>query len=168
MPVTLTDDMRAIIQSAHLCFAATVSADQRPNLSPKGTIRVLDDSHLFFLDIASPRTRANLAVNPWIELNVIDQLSRRGSRFAGPATLHRGDDTYAKATSRVFAEGATSYAVAAVVVIAVERASELISPGYWKVSDEVEMRRSWKERRAKLDREFEEFLATRAPFRARE
>jgi len=56
----LTSDMRAVIETCQLCFAATVSPDGRPNLSPKGTIRVWDDEHLFFLDIASPQTRANL------------------------------------------------------------------------------------------------------------
>ena len=39
----LTPDMRAVIQAAHLCFAATVTPDGRPNVSPKGTIRVWDD-----------------------------------------------------------------------------------------------------------------------------
>ena len=57
----LTPDMRAVIEAAHLCFAATVTPGGRPNLSPKGTIRVWDDAHLYFLDIASPRTRANLS-----------------------------------------------------------------------------------------------------------
>lgn len=162
--VTLTDDMRAVIQSAHLCFAATVTPRQRPNLSPKGTIRVLDDSHLFFLDIASPQTRANLSDNPWIELNVVDQLSRRGYRFAGTATIHVGDDVYRQATEGVFAEGGTTYPVASVVVVAVERAAPLVSPGYLHVSDETEMRRLSKDRRAALDQEFEAFLATRSPF----
>lgn len=74
----ITDDMRAVVQSAHLCFAATVTPEGRPNLSPKGTVRVYDEAHLFFLDIASPGTRANLQHAPWIELNVVDQLSRRG------------------------------------------------------------------------------------------
>jgi len=60
----ITSDMRAVIQAAHLCFAATVTPDGKPNLSPKGTIRVWDDDHLFFLDIASPKTRANLEHSP--------------------------------------------------------------------------------------------------------
>ena len=63
----IDDDMRALIAAQRLCYAATVAADGRPNLSPKGTIRVWDDRHLFFCDIASPGTRANLAANPWIE-----------------------------------------------------------------------------------------------------
>jgi hypothetical protein len=74
----LTPDMRAVIEAAHLCFAATVTPEGRPNLSPKGTIRVWDDARLFFLDIASPGTRANLGHSPWMELNVVEQLSRRG------------------------------------------------------------------------------------------
>src|SRR5690349_1625177 len=32
----LTSDMRAVIRAAHLCFAATVTPDGQPNLSPKG------------------------------------------------------------------------------------------------------------------------------------
>jgi predicted pyridoxine 5'-phosphate oxidase superfamily flavin-nucleotide-binding protein len=60
----LTADMRAVIEATHLCFAATVTPEGRPNLSPKGTIGVWDDTHLFFLDIASPGTRANLARSP--------------------------------------------------------------------------------------------------------
>ena len=51
--MVLTPDMRAVIEAAHLCFAATVTPEGRPNLSPKGTIRVWDDTHLYFLDNAS-------------------------------------------------------------------------------------------------------------------
>lgn len=163
----LDQDMRAIIQVAHLCFAATVTVNRRPNLSPKGTIRVWDDEHLYFLDIASPHTRANLQHDPWIELNVVDQLSRRGYRFSGRATLHRRDSIYDQATSRVFAEGGTTYPVETVVMIAVDRAEPLVSPGYWTVSDEAAMRAVWRERRAALDREFEAFLTSRPVFRVR-
>lgn len=63
----LTPDMRAVIKAAHLCFVATVTPEGLPNLSPKGTIRVWDDAHLFFLDIASPGTRVNLEHSPRME-----------------------------------------------------------------------------------------------------
>src|SRR5690349_23963522 len=100
----LTPDMRAVIEVSQLCFAATVTPDGQPNLSPKGTIRVWDDRHLFFLDIASPNTRRNLTLNPKIELNVVEHLSRRGYRFFGAATLHRDDDVFREAMRRVFDE----------------------------------------------------------------
>ena len=155
----ITEDMLAIVESAHLCFAATVTPDGRPNLSPKGTIRVWDDDHLFFLDIASPGTRANLARNPYIELNVVDERSRRGYRFFGRASLHAGDDVFNDAMKRVFAEERANYPVASVVLIAVERAEPVVSPGYLHVASEAEMRQAWKERRAALDEVFERHIA---------
>ncbi len=164
MPLTLTPDMRAVIRTAHLCFAATVTAEGRPNLSPKGTIRVWDDTTLFFLDIASPGTRANLEARPWMELNVVDQLSRRGYRFAGPALLHTQGAVYDDACRRVFGEEGARYAVAGVVLLQVGTAAPVVSPGYLHVRDEAAMRATWRERRAALDREFEAFIERQGPF----
>ena len=163
MPI-ITPDMRAVVQSAHLCFAATVTPDGRPNLSPKGTIRVWDDEHIYFLDIFSPGTRANLESNPYIEVNVVDQLSRRGYRFFGRAKLHRNDDVYREATKRIYGEEGAKYPVEAVVLIAVERAEPVVSPGYIHTKTEEEMRAAWRVRRAKLDAEFEQHTE-REPFR---
>ncbi|HEX2021255.1 MAG TPA: pyridoxamine 5'-phosphate oxidase family protein, partial [Candidatus Thermoplasmatota archaeon] len=94
----LDDDMRAVVESAHLAFVATVTPDGRPSLSPKGTLRALDDRRLFFLDVASPQTRRNLERNPWMEVNVVDATSRRGYRFLGQAAVHRDDDLAREAT----------------------------------------------------------------------
>jgi predicted pyridoxine 5'-phosphate oxidase superfamily flavin-nucleotide-binding protein len=162
----LTPDMRAVIQAAHLCFAATVTPDGRPNVSPKGTIRVWDDTHLFFLDLASPGTRANLAHAPWLELNVVDQLSRRGYRFAGRATLHRaGSTVYDEGVGRIYGETVPSSRPSAVVMLAVEQAAPVLSPAYWRGLDEHEIRAQWRARRAALDREFETYLAQVGPVR---
>jgi predicted pyridoxine 5'-phosphate oxidase superfamily flavin-nucleotide-binding protein len=161
----ITSDMRAVIQAAHLCFAATVTPDGRPNLSPKGTIRVWDDDRIFFLDIASPGTRTNIATNPLIEVNVVEQLSRRGYRFFGRAKLHRNDEVFREATNRVFSEEGAKYAVEGVVLIQVERAESLSSPGYLHIRTEEEMRATWRKRRAVLDDEFEMHVK-KQPFRA--
>jgi predicted pyridoxine 5'-phosphate oxidase superfamily flavin-nucleotide-binding protein len=161
----IDDDMRALIAAQRLCYAATVTADGRPNLSPKGTIRVWDDTHLFFCDIASPGTRANLAVNPWIEINVVDPLSRRGYRFLGTATLHSGDAVYGDALARLAAEERVSYAVQAVVLVRVERVLSIASPAYERVADEAAMRELWRDRRASLETRFEQYLARRGPWR---
>lgn len=151
----LDADVRAVVESAHLVFAATVTPDGQPNLSPKGTIRVWDDRHLFFLDIASPKTRANLEHNPKIELNVVEHLSRRGYRFSGTATLHRDDDVFRDAMRHVFAEERASYPVNCVVLVEVERMDALVSPGYLHTPTEQAMRESWRTRRASLDASFE-------------
>jgi predicted pyridoxine 5'-phosphate oxidase superfamily flavin-nucleotide-binding protein len=160
----LTPDMRAVIEASQLCFAATVTPDGRPNLSPKGTIRVWDDEHLFFLDIASPQTRANLEHSPWLELNVVDQLSRRGYRFAGTATLHHPNSAvYADAVRRVYGDTVAASRPSAVVLLAVDRAAPVMSPAYWRGLDEHAIRAQWRERRVALDREFETYIARVGP-----
>ena len=162
----LTVDMRAVIEAAHLCFAATVAPDGRPNLSPKGTIRVWDDTHLFFLDIASPGTRTNLARSPWIEINVVEQLSRRGYRFSGRGELHfEGSAVYEEAVRRVMDATLPGQPVASVVLLAIEHAAPLLSPAYWTVSDETALREIWRARREALDREFEAHIALVGPVR---
>jgi hypothetical protein len=162
----LTADMRAVIDAVHLCFAATVSPDGYPNLSPKGTIGVWDDSHLFFLDIASPGTRANLAHSPRMEINVVEPLSRRGYRFAGTATLHTRETVlYDEAIRRLYGDSVPTYPVNAVVLLLVERVAPLLSPAYWRVGDELAIRTSWRIRRDALDREFDAHIARVGPMR---
>jgi len=41
----------------------------------------------------------------------------------------------------------------------------LLSPAYWRGSDETALRQIWRERRAALDREFETCLALVGPVR---
>lgn len=161
---TITEDMRAVIEAASLCFAATVTPAGRPNLSPKGTIRVWDDRRLFFLDIASPRTRDNLGGNPWMEVNVVDQLSRRGYRFSGRASVHApGTGLFDEAMRRVFGDAPPTYPVASVIVLDVSEAAPLLSPAYWRATDERALRDSWRSRRAALDLEFDAHVARIGP-----
>lgn len=90
---TITQDMINIVESAKLMFVATVRPDGTPNLSPKGSVRVLDSEHLIFADIASPQTVANVRANPAVEVNVVDFLLRRGYRFRGTAEVLEPDGT---------------------------------------------------------------------------
>src|SRR6478735_8123262 len=81
----LTDDMKRVIREQRLGFYATVCEDGSPNLSPKGTTYVLDDDHLFFADVRSPQTVANIRRGSLVEVNIVDPLVRKGYRFTGPA-----------------------------------------------------------------------------------
>ncbi|MBX3505446.1 MAG: pyridoxamine 5'-phosphate oxidase family protein [Parvibaculum sp.] len=73
-----------MIEETGIAYVATVNPDGSPNLSPKGTLKVIGESALAFADIASPGTMRNLAQNPAIEINVLDPFLRRGYRFRGP------------------------------------------------------------------------------------
>ena len=124
--------MQRLVLEQRLAYHATVCADGTPNLSPKGTTSVYDDDHLFFAEIRSPQTLANLRANPAIEVNVVDVLARRGYRFKGTATIHEGDDVFRRGLEllRERDYGAYEDRVRAIVLIRVERAEPLTSPAY--------------------------------------
>jgi len=127
----LTDDMKRLIREQRLGFYATVNEDGSPNLSPKATTYVLDDNHLFFADVRSPQTVANIRRGSLVELNVLDPAARKGYRFKGPATIHdRGTSRFAEGVERLRETGSPlAEAVRAIVVIEVREAGALAPPG---------------------------------------
>ena len=81
------------IEMWRLGFVASVSAGQRPNLSPKGTFVVLDDQTIAFGEIRSPQTLTNIQTHPELEVNFVDQFTRKGVRIRGKASIVRRDTT---------------------------------------------------------------------------
>jgi uncharacterized protein len=128
----LTADMKRLVREQRLGFYATVCEDGSPNLSPKGTTYVLDDDHLFFADIRSPQTVANIRHGSLVEVNIVDPLVRKGYRFKGAGEIHeRGTTRYADCVQRLREAGSTLVdRVKAIVVIEVQEVRELVSPAY--------------------------------------
>jgi Pyridoxamine 5'-phosphate oxidase len=83
----LTEEMKSIIRTYPVGFVASVNADGTPNLSPKGTFVVLNDTQLAFGHIRSPGTIGNIAERPMIEVNFLDVLSRKAVRLRGRAKM---------------------------------------------------------------------------------
>ena len=139
----ITADMRRLVEEQKLGFVATVCPDGTPNLSPKGTTAVLDDDHLVFADIHSPRTIANLRANPAVEINVVDALTRKGFRFKGVARIVEDGPAFEALLDFYRQRGSTSEK-RCVVVVKVEKAAPLISPAYDDGSSEAKVVGNWR------------------------
>jgi uncharacterized protein len=137
--------MQRVVREQRLGFVATVTPDGRPNVSPKGTTRLWDDERLFFADIASPGTVANLRANPHVEVNVVDPILRKGFRFKGTATVHTSGETYERGLEMLREQGSTASRdrVRSIVVIDVTEAAELISPAYDEGATEQAISETW-------------------------
>jgi uncharacterized protein len=151
----LTDDMKRVVRQQRLAFVATVNPDDSPNLSPKGTIAVLDDDHLVFANIRSPRTISNLRANPAIEINVVDPFARKGYRFKGTAVVLDAGAQYEAVTALFRTRGVTS-PILEVVLISVERALPVTSPAYDLGLSEAEIRGRWERHYEAVKRDDEE------------
>jgi predicted pyridoxine 5'-phosphate oxidase superfamily flavin-nucleotide-binding protein len=149
----LTEDMKRVVLEQRLGFVATVTRDGRPNLSPKGTTTVLDDEHLVFADIASPGTVDNLATVPFVEVNVVDPIKRKGYRFKGQAAVHRAGELFERGLALLEQRGYRTPRdrIRAIVVITVSDASALVSPAYTTGATEAEIAASWLEHHRNLN-----------------
>ena len=141
--------MKRVVREQRLGFYATVCEDGTPNLSPKGTTFVLDDEHLFFADIRSPATVANIRRGSQVEVNVVDPLVRKGYRFKGPAEiLEPGSGRFDECIELLRESGSKSVdRVKAVGVVEVREARPLVSPVYDDGSvTEAEVSETYRER----------------------
>ena len=83
----LSEEVKKIIAEFGPALIATASKEGKPNVSPKGSFRVLDDEHVIFANITSPRTMANLKQNPQLTAIIFDRSTRKGCRIWGKAEI---------------------------------------------------------------------------------
>ncbi|MFC1848498.1 pyridoxamine 5'-phosphate oxidase family protein, partial [Chloroflexota bacterium] len=94
----LTDSIKETIAEIRPGIIATVSGDGIPNVSAKGSLRVLDDDHLVFADISSPRTIANLKENPNLSVLVVHPKTMKGCRIWGKGEVLSSGELFDRMT----------------------------------------------------------------------
>ena len=142
---TLTEQMKQLVERQRLGFVATVCADGTPNVSPKGTLRVLDDERLVFADLKSPGTVRNLRQNSSIEVNVVDQFIRKGFRFKGHAEVLDSGAEFERLAGFYATLGLSDAPkkIQTIIIITIEHARPLVSPAYDYGAEEDAMRAQW-------------------------
>ena len=137
-------EIRNFVNFQKLGYVATVSSDGTPNLSPKGTISILDDSRMIFANIRSPKTIDNLSNNDSIEINVIDPFSRAGYRFKGNASVLADGNEFTELLDYYQQIGVKSKIIH-VVIIDVKSFSKITSPSYDLGLNKDELVKKWKQ-----------------------
>tara|TARA_Y100000996_G_scaffold50619_1_gene34677 strand:- start:954 stop:1394 length:441 start_codon:yes stop_codon:yes gene_type:complete len=137
------DEIKNFVNYQKLGYVATVSSDGTPNLSPKGTISILDDSRMVFANIRSPKTIENLSQNPSVEINIVDPFSRMGYRFKGLGTIISSGDDFENILDYFEKKGIKSK-ISHVIVIDVKSFSEVTSPSYDLGQKKEDLIKKWK------------------------
>jgi hypothetical protein len=70
-----------------LAWVATVSASGEPNVTPKGSLKLVGPQHILFVDLYSNKTRQNLLENKGIAVTVADATTGNGYQLKGGAEL---------------------------------------------------------------------------------
>ena len=141
--ITISEEIKNFVNSQKLGYVATVSNDGTPNLSPKGTIVVMNESTLVLADIRSPQTIQNLQNNPSVEINVVDPFQRLGYRFKGECKIINEGPEFDKILD-YYANVGIKSKINSVVVVDVKSMSEVTSPSYDLGATKDELVSKWK------------------------
>ena len=141
--ITISEEIKNFVNSQKLGYVATVSKDGTANLSPKGTIVIMNESTLIFADIRSPQTIQNLQDNTSVEINVVDPFQRLGYRFKGDGRIINEGSEFDKILDYYSNIGIKSK-INSVVVVDVKSMSEITSPSYDLGATKDELVSKWK------------------------
>ncbi|MCY4490090.1 MAG: pyridoxamine 5'-phosphate oxidase family protein [Thaumarchaeota archaeon] len=139
----ISQDVREFVNKQKLGFVATISPDNTPSLSPKGSLISWDSENLAFADIRSLGTVNNISTNPNVEINVIDPILRKGYRFSGTASIIKNGKTFDDIIQYYDKNGIKS-AIDIIILIKVTKVSEILSPSYDSDISEEEIKSMWK------------------------
>ena len=79
--------LRELLTQGHTVWVATTGTDGVPNISIKASGTLLDDEHLYFADMYSRKTRANLESDRRIAVGVYDEERQIAVQLKGRAEL---------------------------------------------------------------------------------
>lgn len=144
MPQKLTlSDIEPFLEKQKLGYVATVSKDNTPNLSPKGTVLCWKGSYVIFADIRSPDTITNLSENPHLEINVVDPILRKGYRIKGKGKILKDGNEFQEILDYYKSKGIKSK-INSIVLVNVDHIKEVTSPLYDLGYSENQIKDKWR------------------------
>lgn len=86
MSAEITEHMAQVLEE-QLAFIATTSPEGLPNVGPKGSIGVYDNSALVFDETTGGQTLDNIREGSKVMIAVVDRAWKNGYRFTGTAEV---------------------------------------------------------------------------------
>jgi len=84
--VKVTEDMKELIGKG-LAFVGTADGNGRPNIGPKGSMRLENEETLIFAEGTGKKTLRNLRENPEVAVTFVDREKMEGYQFKGKAEI---------------------------------------------------------------------------------
>lgn len=127
----LKADIKKSINQSVLCWIATVSAENVPNVSPKEIFNNYGTDKIIVANIASPQTVKNIRQNKIVCISFIDVLVQKGFQIKGKAEIIEKTDSEFPEMEKVLikmTEG--KFPFATISKITIEQVKPIIAPKY--------------------------------------
>lgn len=131
MTMKLTKELKHSIDKSVLCWLATVSSDNIPNVSPKEIFTYYKSDKIIIANIASPQTLENIKQNENICVSFVDILVQKGFQVKGKAEIIRKDNFgFAEMESKLTKMTNGKFPFSTITKITIEQVKPIIAPTY--------------------------------------
>lgn len=127
----LPQEIKISIQKSVLCWLATSSADNIPNVSPKEIFNYYGEDQIIVANIASPQTIRNIQENENVSVSFIDILVQKGFQLKGKARIvSKIDEEFPKMEAVLLEMTGGKFPFVSITAIRVEKAKPILAPRY--------------------------------------
>jgi hypothetical protein len=127
----LTIEIKKYLERSVLCWLATVSSENEPNVSPKEIFNYYGTDKIIIANIASPRTVQNIEQNEKVCLSFIDILVQKGFQVKGKAKIiKKSSADFPEMESVLTKMTGGHFPFSTITEITVERVKPIIAPRY--------------------------------------
>ena len=97
----LPANVAQMLEGGHTIWVATASTDGCPNIAIKGSGAIAENGHLYFADLFSKKTRANMEQNPRVAVGIYDTDNHVAVQVKGRAKLSDNGSLYDTVVARL-------------------------------------------------------------------
>ncbi|MBD1262413.1 pyridoxamine 5'-phosphate oxidase family protein [Maribacter polysiphoniae] len=127
----LTTDITEYINRSVLCWLATVSAENIPNVSPKEIFNYYGADKIIIANIASPQTIKNIKQNENVCISFIDILVQKGFQLKGKARIiEKTNSDFLEMEKTLSKMTHGKFPFSSITEITIEQTKPIIAPKY--------------------------------------
>jgi hypothetical protein len=127
----LSTAIKDSINKSVLCWLATSSAENLPNVSPKEIFSYFEDDCIIVANIASPQTVRNIKQNKNVCISFIDILKQKGFQLKGTAEIiEKSSSEFGKMENLLNTMTEGKFPFATITKIKVSTTKPIIAPKY--------------------------------------
>ena len=127
----LNTEIKDYLHKSVLCWLATVSAENVPNVSPKEIFNHFGTDKIIVANIASPQTVRNIKQNEDVCVSFIDILVQKGFQVKGKAKIIKKTSSEFPEMEKVLIEmTGGNFPFSTITEITVEQVKPIIAPKY--------------------------------------
>lgn len=125
------EEIKKYLDQSVLCWLATASLEQIPNVSPKEIFKLYQDQYILIANIASPQTVRNIKQNPKVCLSFINIFVQKGYQLKGTASIVQKSDTEFQSLEPLLLELTGGlFPFASITKIKIESSKKILAPRY--------------------------------------